>query len=91
MAQTELDQKLEAEVFNGIRHQEIWDEFIAPFFTNKEQELYQLFKQAPSDDVKTLTRIKQQLNVLSGMEAHFMHYIDTGKMAKQQLNGDNDE
>ncbi len=77
--------KLHNEEAIGMQHEQFWKNFGEPFFDQKKLDLFEAFKAASSDDERSLRLIKMQLNVLEGMEAHFMHYIDTGKMARTQI------
>jgi hypothetical protein len=69
----------------GRRYQEAWDNYVAPFFTAKSEELFEAFKQCPTTNEKGLITIKLQLNCLDMLRDNFQHYIDTGKMAQLQI------
>lgn len=90
MSLSEDDQiKLETERAIGAKHQKVWNEVIEPFFVARQEILFEAFKVADSKDKDQLQLIKLQSNVLEGMKVHFMHFIDTGRMASTTL--DNEE
>lgn len=77
--------KLEVEVAIGGQHQATWDNMIQPFFDAKEKELYEVFKSVPIRDKEALVEIHAQTMVLESMRTHFIHFINTGKLAQKTL------
>ncbi len=77
--------KLEVEVAIGGQHKVTWDNLIEPFFEAKEKELYEVFKSVPIRDKEALVEIHAQTLVLESMRTHFMHFINTGKLAQKSL------
>ncbi len=78
--------KLNDEAHKGRRHEEVWEQYIKPFFDSKEAQLYQAFVETPTANPEMLSTIKMQHNALRGLEAHFKEFIETGKMAQITLN-----
>ena len=83
--------KLEVEVAIGSQHQGVWDNLIQPFFDAKSKELYEVFKECPVRDKDGLMEIHAQTLVLESMRTHFIHFINTGKLAQKQLKEDDKE
>jgi len=80
----ELKAVLESQIDEGVvavRQQEV----LKPFFEDKEAQLWEAFKDAPTVDKEGLFDIKLQSNALKGMESYFQGAIDTGKLAQKQL------
>lgn len=80
--------KLEVEQAVGEQHQHAWNELVLPFFEAKQAELYEAFMELPTSNTDGLTLIKLQMNSLLMMKNHFEEYINTGKIAKTQLLGE---
>jgi len=83
--------KLEVEVAIGGQHQVVWDSLLQPFFDAKEAELYEVFKGCPVRDKEGLVEIHAQTLVLESMKTHFIHFINTGKLAQKSLSDENEE
>lgn len=81
----EIQAKLEIDAALGERKRQIFDEHIAPFIEAKQKVLYEAFVNVPAHDVQQLQNIKMQQTVLSSLEAYFREYIDTGKLARYEL------
>lgn len=83
-----LDQnqaKLEAEKAKGEEYQRVFDAYVNPFIAAKREVLFEAFQQVPVQDTETLKDIKLQLTAINSLEAHFMEFVNTGKLAKYQL------
>lgn len=80
-----LETKLEMDQAKGESYQRAWENIIAPFFDNKQEELYAAFLSIKSSDVDGLVLLKMQSNVMSMLEDEVQHYINTGKLAKAAL------
>ena len=78
-------EKLEKESMIGERYRQTWNEFVDPFFVRKKKELYEAFIGTSSEDVDRLVSIRMHVSALDGLEAEFAHFINTGRMASQQL------
>ena len=85
MMDENLKTKLEVEVAIGSQHETLWDSLIQPFFDAKEAELYEVFKKCPVRDKEGLVEIHAQTLVLESMREHFIHFINTGKLAQKHL------
>lgn len=79
------DIKLHQEVAIGAKHKEVWDSLVKPFFDAKQTQLFTAFQTVDSHDLNNLQLIKLQSTALRAMEIHFMHFIDTGRLAEFQL------
>lgn len=77
--------KLEIDIALGNQKQEIYQNHIKPFIEAKEKILFEAFESIPATDVKTLQSIKLQQTAIRSLAAYFKEYIDTGKMAKFEL------
>lgn len=87
MALTEKDQTLlEIEASKGAQHASAWTNLVEPFFDKKSAELYDAFVNCPVRDKEALVEIHAQHLGLKSMKAHFITFIETGKMAQITLN-----
>lgn len=77
--------KLEIDIALGEKKREIFENHIKPFIDAKQKVLFEAFVNVSAQDVKQLQNIKMQQTVLSSLEAYFREYIDTGKLAKYEL------
>lgn len=77
--------KLEIDIALGEKKREIFENHIKPFIDAKQKVLFEAFVNVSAQDVKQLQNIKMQQTVLSSLEAYFREYIDTGKLAKHEL------
>tara|TARA_R110000772_G_scaffold36127_2_gene86726 strand:+ start:515 stop:796 length:282 start_codon:yes stop_codon:yes gene_type:complete len=80
-----ITHKLEVESALGDRSQKTWDDMVEPFFTAKKAELYDTFLSCPVRDKDALVEIHAQHLGLEAMRDHFMTFIETGKLARNQL------
>ena len=83
--------RLESEQSIGEMHQRAWIHSVEPFIKAKQAELYAAFTAHPTTDKDGLMLIKLQVNALMSMGDDFQSYINTGKLARQQLEENNDE
>ena len=65
-----------------------WVQHVEPFFLNKEAELFEAFKDASTTNKDDILTIKMQANVLAMLKDHFDSLINTGKLARKQLEED---
>lgn len=84
---SEQYEQLLKESAKGAEKKAVWETHVEPFFEEKRKMLLEVFESCDSSDVEKMRIVKINLNILEGMEAHFMHYIETGKFAVQHLNG----
>lgn len=77
--------KLELEQSRGERYAEVYNEYIAPFIEEKQRILFEAFQATPVSNVEGLKDIKLQSTALVALGAHFQQFIDSGKLAKAQL------
>tara|TARA_R110000744_G_C19370310_1_gene562417 strand:+ start:4601 stop:4873 length:273 start_codon:yes stop_codon:yes gene_type:complete len=82
--------RLESEQSIGEMHGRAWEHSVKPFVEAKQAELYAAFVNHPSTDKDGLMLIKLQVNALTSMGDEFQTYINTGKLARQQLEENND-
>lgn len=83
-----LDQttaKLQAEVAKGDEYQHVLDSYIKPFIEEKTQLLFEHFQNVPVESVDQLKDIKMQMTAIKSLESYFTGFIDTGKLARKQL------
>ena len=60
--------------------------FIKPFIDEKRKVLFEAFQDHTISDPDGLMEIKRMLMSLSVLDAEIVNFIDTGKMASQELN-----
>lgn len=76
---------LEVEASKGEQYQRAYDQLVTPFFEAKQAELFEAFQDAPTTETDILVTLKLQSNALKSLDEEFKHYINTGKLARQQL------
>ena len=62
-----------------------WKQYVEPIFIEKEIELFEAFKDANTTQKDDILLIKMQANVLSIVKDHFESKINTGRLARTQL------
>ncbi len=77
--------KLKHEQALGEEYGRILEVYIAPFIDEKRRVLFEAFQDTSVLDIDALKSIKLQLTAINALEAHFVEYVTTGKLAKQQL------
>lgn len=77
--------KLESEVAKGDEYQRVFQSYVGPFIEAKRQLLFEAFQEVPVSNVDQLKDIKLQLTAINSLEAHFQEFMNTGKLAKKQL------
>lgn len=77
--------KLQVEAQKGEAAKMAWDHHVLPFFTEKESELFDAFKDASTVNREDIVLIKMQANVLSMIKDYFESKINTGILANNQL------
>ena len=73
------------ESLQGQRYQAAWDEILRPFFAEKEMQLFAAFRDTPSDRTDLLVSLKMQSNALDSLKSEIQTHIDTGKLARLQI------
>lgn len=77
--------KLESEVAKGDEYKRVFQSYVGPFIEAKRQLLFEAFQEVPVSNVDQLKDIKLQLTAINSLEAHFQEFMNTGKLAKKQL------
>lgn len=77
--------KLESEVAKGDEYQRVFQSYVGPFIEAKRQLLFEAFQEVPVSNIDQLKDIKLQLTAINSLEAHFQEFMNTGKLAKKQL------
>ena len=77
--------KLESEVAKGDDYQRVFNSYVGPFIEAKKEVLFAAFQEVPVSNVEQLKDIKLQLTAINSLEAHFREFMNTGKLAKVQL------
>ena len=77
--------KLESEIAKGDEYQRVFQSYVGPFIEAKRQLLFEAFQEVPVSNVDQLKDIKLQLTAINSLEAHFQEFMNTGKLAKKQL------
>lgn len=77
--------KLESEVAKGDEYQRVFQSYVGPFIEAKRQLLFEAFQEVSVSNVEQLKDIKLQLTAINSLEAHFKEFMNTGKLAKKQL------
>lgn len=76
---------LEMDAAKGDRYQVIYDEMIVPFFEAKQIQFMAAFQDVGIGDSGALASLHSQSKALDALRSEFEHYINTGKIAKTQL------
>ena len=77
--------KLQAEVATADEYQRVFDSYVGPFIAEKKQVLFEHFQTIPVGNVEALKDIKLQLTAINSLQAHFQEFMNTGKLARTQL------
>ena len=77
--------KLQAEVATGDEYQRVFQSYVGPFIEAKKQVLFEHFQTIPVGNVEALKDIKLQLTAINSLQAHFKEFMNTGKLARTQL------
>lgn len=77
--------KLQAEVATADEYQRVFDSYVGPFIEAKKQVLFEHFQTIPVGNVEALKNIKLQLTAINSLQAHFQEFMNTGKLARTQL------
>ena len=79
------DHLLELEVATGQKYKQAWEETVEPFVKSKQAELFAAFLETNTSDSKTLLTLKLQCNALESLGDEFKSFINTGELARKQL------
>lgn len=77
--------KLQSEVAKGDEYKRVFDSYIGPFIEAKKQVLFEAFQTIPVGNVEALKDVKLQLTAINSLQAHFEEFMNTGKLARKQL------
>ncbi len=77
--------KLQSEVAKGDEYENIFNSYMKPFIEEKRQVLFELFQTIPVGNVEALKDVKLQLTAINSLQAHFQEFMNTGKLARTQL------
>ena len=77
--------KAENDAAVGQRYKSMWNDLLEPFFTAKQYELFEMFQNVSSTDTDMLVAVRMQSNALTSLRDEISSFIETGKMAQQQL------
>ena len=80
-----INERLEIESSVGDQYKNTWDGFVEPYFIEKSKQLFEAFKSCSSSNVDALVAIRMQMNALDGLKEHFISYVNSGELAKIQL------
>jgi len=69
----------------GQRYKSMWSDLLEPFFAAKQYELFEMFQNVSSTDTDMLVAVRMQSNALTSLRDEISSFIETGKMAQQQL------
>lgn len=81
----EAQAKLQAEQAKGEEIERVMNSYFRPFLEAKREVLFEAFQNVPVSNLDGLKDVKLQLTALNALEAHFLEFINTGKLAKHQL------
>lgn len=79
--------RLQIEAAAGDKYQQAYEGFFREFIESAEDRLFHAFKQADPMDEKYLQLLRLQLAAYHSLEAHLKTYVDTGTLAKMEING----
>lgn len=84
----ERNQLLELERAKGDEYKRVYDAYIKPFVDEKQKVLFEAFQNTSIANVDQLKDIKAQSTALNALSEHFKRFIETGEIAKYQLEND---
>lgn len=77
---------LETRIYNGDRAREVLDnEAFLQAFTDTEQEVIKQWTESPARDVEGREKLWQYLTLLRKIKTHLTTTLETGKLAKLEL------
>lgn len=59
--------------------------FLDTFFETKEEQLFNMLRDIPLGDAAAVIAVHHQLKSLNALQVEIQSYIDTGKMARIEL------
>lgn len=77
--------RLEMERSKGQEMQRVLDTYIRPFIKEKEEALFDAFRNTTADNIEQLKDIKFQATAIASLESYFIGFVETGKLAEHQL------
>lgn len=69
----------------GRRYAKVWDEYVGPFFKQKEEDLFESFKAISCHEAESLMLCKMQCIALDALKTEFEIHMDNGKIADKEL------
>lgn len=84
----ERNQLLELERAKGDEYKAVYETYIKPFVDEKQKVLFEAFQNTSIANVDQLKDIKAQSTALNALAEHFKRFIETGEIAKYQLEND---
>ena len=78
--------KLEIEIAKGDRYKHLYDEILEDFFEKKQAILFNAFTSVPVTKTEELVAIRMQSTALESLRSEFLTVIESGRLAKLQLN-----
>ena len=76
---------LEDEVEHARQVSKLKNQYLDTFFKEKEQQIFDYFKQIPLGDKDQLVTVHHQLMSLNALQVELQTAMDTGKMAQISL------
>lgn len=81
-----IENQLNDEITTGRNAQRAYDSFIKSFVLDKRAVLFTAFQDVSIVEAEALQEIKRQLIVLETLDQEILTIIETGDLAKKQLN-----
>lgn len=82
-----IEERLLQEVDKANRYKNVWDEYLQPFFEQKEKDLFAAFKTISCHEPDTLMLCRMQCDALLSLRNEFETHINNGLIASQELKG----
>jgi hypothetical protein len=86
MTEDEQKEFLEVEAARGESYTRVYEETLKTFFDEKERTLFAAFKTVDANNLTELQKVKLQATAFDSLKAEFQSVIESGQMARQQLN-----
>lgn len=76
---------LENEMAKGAEMKVAYENYIKPFVDEKREVLFEAFSQTLATEPDVLVNIRMQISAINALEADYLSYISTGKLARFAL------
>jgi hypothetical protein len=86
MTDDDLKLKLESEAAAGDEYKRVYDSILEGFFARKQLELFEAFTATAATETEALVIIKLQSTAMESLRSEFLTAIETGRLAKMQIN-----